>query len=912
MFAAFLLGLALTLGAALPCRGAELLTNGSVEQLNTQGLPADWDYRSNVSAGVNTNPANARTGNNSLTFDLTPGSNPEWDHKLFAVTPDKVYRIKCCYKTLTAFSNGCLDVYVRWWPGMSRVNLVSQERLKTDIGRAVTSGWEEVDRIVTAPAGAIAGEVIVWSVASGPNGLVCMDDFSFSDALIHRVFEPRPYPTIFPKSAKPPAAHLALFDLRSKSRDIAIAVSTLQGLVNRSEPRIYTLNQDCDTTWLEHMRQKGYTQAPTTVTSWVSLVNQYKGELAGKIIYDPNLPGSVQAACMIGSVRNAIAMSPTLEWQVDLPLVEDLRGRWTRNVDAYRYVYNTCWPQMNHHFLASVYPLTAAQYVRDYLTEFKVFTFWLSADDDAEPGAAPTEERAFISELFANTPTSVPVWGWYSYGLDKGISEYEGMKWGSQYGKFLPGTEFSSNLSVLSGVTVPPATFRQNQTSGSPHLTLDNSKVYVCPNILDSGDAQWYWQSYQRGVWADAARGSVPIGWSLNPTVMDSMPSVLQWYYENATPNDYFFSAVSGLGYMFTTHFSEVFVEREEAWQEYISLTSQYCNSLGLDIVELYDGAWNEATPPSTKILSYYTQGVAGLRGLFPDLGRHDNMTGDKASYYFDGVPVFHCLSRWMTWTGDPGTHTRQEEIDWARNEVLNHTPTQRPGFMNALMISWTMYPNLIRDVMAGLPSEYVAVTPHQLLDLYEQYLASRNWALNGNFERGTLDYWQYWRRGAAGGTATIVNDDHTGQGRCACRLTRTTTGAFADEDIVFISNNEPLYPNAQARKSKQYQLTFWAKTGQAQPQKFRVSLTPFESPDFYNLMTETLSGAEISSQLTAGQLWQQYSMTIQIPLNSTRRVQINIRLADDNLRGVAGDLVIDDIVMTEVPSAEIGEWCLY
>lgn len=894
----------LVLMSGIHCYPAELLTNGSIEEL-ANGLPVDWDFRRNEASGVNTDPAYSRTGNNSLKFDLSLGSDPEWNHRLFPINADSIYRLSGWYQVEQVISTGSLTVYVRWWPQNLRANLVSQEAVKTGIGSSVTPGWVQVSEIVVPPAGANYGEVIVYSVASGPQGLVFMDDFSFMESWIERNREPRPYATLFPKSVSPPVQHLYVFDQRFQPFDMRLALSTLQGLINRKEPRLYLINVPYDPQWLEYMQEKGHTGQEIILRNGLGVINQFKGELAGKIIYDPALPGSIHAACMMGSVLNAMVVSPDLSPQIDLPVLEDLRGRWMRNVDAYRHVYAHYWNNMNHHFLASVHPLSMNQYVRDYLVAFNVFTFWLSSEEDEEVGASPAEERIFINELFANTPSTVPIWGWFSYGDAQGISEYEGVKWASKYGKFLPGTEFSSNLTIHSGITVSPEIFQQRQVLQSSPRVLESDKIYVCLNLLDSGDSQWYWQFRQREVWEDPERGHVPIGWSLNPTVLDSMPLVLQWYYENATPMDYIFSAQSGIGYMFTTHFAEVFNDRDAAWEEFIQITDEYCRKLDLQAVEMYNGGWGAPTPPSAKILSYYTKGIKNLRALFPDFGRHDVITGDNSHYLFDNTAVFHCNTRFNF---DFPNMTREQHIQYAVQQILDNAPSQRPGFMNAMMLSWTMYPGLIREVAERLPPHFVPVTPHQLFDLYDQYLSQRNWVQNGDFSSGNLAGWTYWQRGTARGDSVIMQDGESP----VCRITRTTGGSFEDEDLVLMTANDWLRPNAQVRPGKNYRFFFSSRTTQETSQKFTVILALKGCEDWSSPLEEISLKSEIRETLVAQNEWRDYAMIVITPPDLVRRIQIGFRLADENLTGVQGDLLLKNVSLYEEQESDTLNWEVY
>ena len=54
---------------------------------------------------------------------------------------------------------------------------------------------------------------------------------------------PRPYPTFQPKMP-PPARHLYVADVRASTPDERILLLSLQGLVNRTQPRIYLILKD--------------------------------------------------------------------------------------------------------------------------------------------------------------------------------------------------------------------------------------------------------------------------------------------------------------------------------------------------------------------------------------------------------------------------------------------------------------------------------------------------------------------------------------------------------------------------------------------------------------------------------------------------------------------------------------------
>lgn len=539
----------------------------------------------------------------------------------------------------------------------------------------------------------------------------------------------KPFPGVFPRSKSPVASHLVVFDATRQSIEVRRAVAALQGLVNRRQPRLYVFNAvdspGDDLVWLRYMQETGYTGTEEQSDDWPRLVGRFRNEINGAIVVDPDLPGSLHAAFMLAGLKQALPLSAAMATDLKLPVVMDLRGRWKRNVEAYRYVYDHYWNRMSHHLLSWEYPLADYQGARDYMVEFNVFTFWVSSYSDQERGADPDAELAFLHEVLAHTPANIPVMGWPMYGDARGITEYEGVRLLSEYGKFVPGTEFCSNLSVHTALHPNDTLFRQKaHAAKSPALPLDPTKTYVALNILDSGDALWYWQRYQRKIWADSDRGALPIGWGMNPTLWDTMPLVMQWYFQHATPADTFFTSISGLGYMNTQVYASRFraQDRERIWKRYVALTDTYRRKADMHGIALYDGGWSESTPPP-GLLSRFTHGSPGLDYIFADLGRHDSVRPADASMLQDGVPVFHTLTRYQVWSTSAEVSQQKEAASnaWLLQEIQSHTPPQHPGFMSVMAISWYYTPSWLKDLQSKLSPDYRVVSPTDLAHLFRE-----------------------------------------------------------------------------------------------------------------------------------------------------------------------------------------------
>jgi hypothetical protein len=98
--------------------------------------------------------------------------------------------------------------------------------------------------------------------------------------------------------------------------DEAHAVATLQGIVNRTAPRLYLRyvehdGVNIDDYWLRHLRAAGRWlsgRAVRPITGLEALVEHFRADLAGAVVYDPRLPALSNVASTIAGVENLIAI----------------------------------------------------------------------------------------------------------------------------------------------------------------------------------------------------------------------------------------------------------------------------------------------------------------------------------------------------------------------------------------------------------------------------------------------------------------------------------------------------------------------------------------------------------------------------------------------------------------------------
>jgi len=505
-----------------------------------------------------------------------------------------------------------------------------------------------------------------------------------------------------------------------------LALTMLQGLANRG-PRasVYLLQPGpSDSFWLEHLKRKGYVKETRSLTT-AELLKRYAATYRKVFVYDPAMSGCVNAATMLGAVERGLACAPD-----DAAVlaggrpVEDLRGRWDTNAEAIDWARRELRPRMKRNMLASMNPVGGEVSLYDYLTAHKVFTFWITGEDKADGKTSNhASERAAVEAVLLETPANAPVLGFWFSGTDHGINEYSGVGLAGETGQYTVVTSLSSNTSLLSGIRVdwPAAVRRYEATLAKrerPKLQPD--KVYVCFEFTESGDSPFYLQHVQWREWQDPARGKLPFNWNVGPMVLEMAPAIMEYFYGEATPNDFFYVALSGAGYNhpYRNLFGRL-ADPDAAWRDYVALTRAYMRRMGLPDLQLYTDAWFPFDRArKDPVTLRFVDGIPELRSIVLGMGRDGELTGDDGNYRLGkrGVLVSHCLTRW-----DPeyGSRTREQNIEWLVNDIKAHAPTRRPGFMHAMVLSWGYDPTEYTEVVRRLGHEYVPVTIAEYVRLY-------------------------------------------------------------------------------------------------------------------------------------------------------------------------------------------------
>ncbi|MBZ5564596.1 MAG: hypothetical protein LAP13_19530 [Acidobacteriia bacterium] len=490
-----------------------------------------------------------------------------------------------------------------------------------------------------------------------------------------------------PKSPAP-ARTLYAFrsgDLTSYAWDLRLTLSCLQGLVNRTQPRLYLIHDRYDELWLEWLRERGDVDR----IEWLEVGEvfaRFLPSVSQMFVTDPAVPASINVATMLAAVRGGLVATPNTFEQFNLPLGSspdasdvglDLRTfRWQKDVDAYRWAFQQLGDGLSKQALAILAPQEVA--LRDYLVEFRIPTLWISGpgDEERNPKASSDAEVKFAEEVMMQWPPNIPCLGWPGSGDKKGgVGETLGVRLASRCAKFTPCTAFDAysptvgNLSVHSGTKA--ALHQRIQ-----EIKLQTNKVYFA-YVRSDGDGWNFQRHYYRKLFDDPAHGSVPLGWQIGSTAFDGQPDLLDYYYRHARPGDCFVNALTGLGYIHEEDYAQNYPadRRDEIWREYLRLSNLYRKRLDATVISTYA----EMRPELWKQIA----AMPGLSGIFANYGRSRVTTLENLVTTVDGVPIFRAINR------PPGpftfTPSARRDAEYSMiNEIKRWTPARRDQALDA------------------------------------------------------------------------------------------------------------------------------------------------------------------------------------------------------------------------------------
>lgn len=367
------------------------------------------------------------------------------------------------------------------------------------------------------------------------------------------------------------------WEIRSGLGTQACMIS-LQGIVNEHAPNIYFIygpkyafNYTGELfQYLEKERHFSFTK----ISSLEQALQIFREQINGYVVWDTNVRTSLIVAYTCAGLDKGIVIPEDLiplAERLGLKKLEDFRGRFTgkTDVEIYTWARDRYWAKCAKDlivWLGGEHGTVMLPGVADYGMVRKAFFTDLSARE------TDTLEYALTKELLGGMLPLSQVMGWHSYKKDL---EEEWVTLTSTYALTVDGLHTLPNTSFLCKVPPTPGfRFKNNHTVRPGQRYSPKKKVYLALVQTDGLGI---------GAWVKPGRGSIPYAWEVSMKFQYMSPAMMEYFYSQATPNDYFVGCLSGSSYMYPKAFPKQWLPKE------IDNARRLMDSLDLNVFEIMD-----------------------------------------------------------------------------------------------------------------------------------------------------------------------------------------------------------------------------------------------------------------------------------------------------------------------------------
>ena len=403
-----------------------------------------------------------------------------------------------------------------------------------------------------------------------------------------------PYAQIIPNFAMPADTLDALDIQEGVSNDERLMFVVLQGLVNKTQPRLFLFEPagEGKYKWPERL---GLCIKEFPIEKRFELIRKYADELEGVVLYDSsNNIHYANLASTVAGIDNLLPVTRELyvrllEEGIKLRVVSDLtRLNFTRTTQIYDYLYTNYWKRCTHRLLVSQPPERG--FVRDLAVASGAAIVWL----DVRKWNESVILRKFLKDMKSGESL---ITGWFP-------EERSGVGITTEYGLSIVPSDFYMNATVYAGMS------KSIHYPVIPKMPKLENKVYLTLYLSD-GDNVQYCQHAMSQLWEKNGRGNIPINWTISPALVDFGPALLNYYYDTATDNDCFASGPSGIGY------SLIYDSHNYVWNTnssmtilpYVQWTQQYLDKSGLRIITI----WDEINDEQRSVYARFCRNLYGL-----------------------------------------------------------------------------------------------------------------------------------------------------------------------------------------------------------------------------------------------------------------------------------------------------------
>ncbi len=325
---------------------------------------------------------------------------------------------------------------------------------------------------------------------------------------------------------------------------------SMQGIANKYGPQIYLVYPDNykhpDVKAVLEYYQKRHHIQMTNLSSVEEAVAKYKQYLKGYVVWDTAIVPSLMVSFTVAGLEDALVVTEKyipLMKKLGLRPIADFREQFTgkSDVEIFRWAYETYWPKCSRNYLIYLGEwckgLKGGPGMQPGIADFGIAQGAFFTDLSASP--IDQDEYKLADKIMSEMKPYSYLFGWHSYCKDM---EPEYLTMASRHALIIAeGLATLPNMSFHGKIPISPDFHFKQKAKFNSNPKIED-KVYV---TLIQSDGMGI------GSWLKPGRGEIPYGWEANEEWFAIAPALLQFYYESATPNDYFIGSLSGPGYFY-------------------------------------------------------------------------------------------------------------------------------------------------------------------------------------------------------------------------------------------------------------------------------------------------------------------------------------------------------------------------
>ncbi len=389
--------------------------------------------------------------------------------------------------------------------------------------------------------------------------------------------------------------------------DQALLIS-LQGLVNRTGPRLYLLYGP-NYAWtevqalLDFYHEKRHVDY-TKIDSIPEALQKFRKYVKGYIVYDQKIRDSIVLSFTAAGVMDGVVVAESqipMMKKLGFKQLADFRGKFEgmTSTQIYKWGYKHYWNKCTHKMLVymggaegeSIQPGIADLGIANRAFFYDLCTKTTCGD-----------EYNFVSFLYSRMKPFSMLFGWHSYSKDY---EHTYVTLASHYALRVEGLNTLPNMSFHRFIKASRGFEFKTNHSNLKDLKLQK-KIYIA--LIQS-------DGLGIGAWLKPGRGSVPYAWEVNMYLYNYAPAILQYYYQQATPNDYFIGALGGPSYMYPKAIPPKFLPTT------IKMAGRLMKDLDLNVFEIFDASDSLTRDLTPRVVDAYFKYMPGAVGFVNGYG---------------------------------------------------------------------------------------------------------------------------------------------------------------------------------------------------------------------------------------------------------------------------------------------------